>query len=69
MRQRKKSSEKKISVKVGKTAKIKAKITLVDKNKKRIPKGHGAKLRYKSSDPSVVTVSKKGKVKGVSKVK
>ena len=57
----------KYSVKVGKTAKIKAKVTLVNKNKKHIPKGHGAKLRYKSSDTSIATVSKNGKIKGIKK--
>ena len=59
--------KKKYTVKVGKTAKIKAKITLVNKNKKHIPKGHGAKLRYKSSDTSIATVSKNGKIKGIKK--
>ena len=57
----------KYSVKVGKTAKIKAKVTLVNKNKKHIPKGHGAKLRYKSSDTSIATVDKNGKIKGIKK--
>ena len=59
----------KYTVKVGKTAKIKAKITLVNKNKKHIPKGHGAKLRYKSSDTSIATVDKNGKIKGIKKGK
>jgi hypothetical protein len=59
----------KYTVKVGKTAKIKAKVTLVNKNKKHIPKGHGAKLRYKSSDTSIATVSKNGKIKGIKKGK
>ena len=57
----------KYSVKVGKTAKIKAKVTLVNKNKKHIPKGHGAKFRYKSSDTSIATVDKNGKIKGIKK--
>ena len=62
-------TKKKYTVKVGKTAKIKAKITLVDKNKKHISKGHGAKLRYKSSDTSIATVDKNGKIKGIKKGK
>ena len=57
----------KYTVKVGKTAKLKAKVTLVNKNKKHIPKSHGAKLRYKSSDTSIATVSKNGTIKGVKK--
>lgn len=56
----------KLKVKKGKTVKIKAKV----KN----PKGkkvstHIAKVRYESSDPSVATVNKKGKVKGLTKGK
>ncbi|MBR4314391.1 MAG: Ig-like domain-containing protein, partial [Lachnospiraceae bacterium] len=61
--------KKKYTVKVGKTAKIKAKVTLVNKNKKHIPKGHGAKFRYKSSDTSIATVDKNGKIKGIKKGK
>ena len=57
----------KYTVKVGKTAKIKAKVTLVNKNKKHIPKSHGAKFRYKSSDTSIATVDKNGKIKGIKK--
>ena len=57
----------KLALKVGKTAKIKAKVTLVNKNKKHLPKSHGAKFRYKSSDPSIATVSANGKVKGIKK--
>ena len=62
-------TKKKYTVKVGKTAKIKAKVTLVNKNKKHIPKGHGAKFRYKSSDTSIATVDKNGKIKGIKKGK
>ena len=60
-------TKKKYIVKVGKTAKIKAKVTLVNKNKKHIPKSHGAKFRYKSSDTSIATVDKNGKIKGIKK--
>ena len=34
-----------------------------------IPKGHGAKFRYKSSDTSIATVDKNGKIKGIKKGK
>ena len=57
----------KYTVKVGKTKKIKAKVTLVNKNKKHIPKSHGAKFRYKSSDTGIATVDKNGKIKGIKK--
>jgi hypothetical protein len=60
-------TKKKYTVKVGKTAKVKAKVTLVNKNKKHIPKSHGAKFRYKSSDTSIATVSKNGTIKGIKK--
>ena len=40
---------------------------LVNKNKKHIPKSHGAKFRYKSSDTSIATVSKDGQIKGIKK--
>lgn len=62
-----KLTKSKFTVKVGKTAKIKAKITLVNKNKKHIPKSHGAKFRYRTSDSSIATVSKSGKIKGIKK--
>ena len=41
----------------------------MDKNKKHIPKGHGAKLRYKSSDIGIATVSKSGKIQATKKGK
>lgn len=62
-----KLTKKSYTVKVGKTTKVKARITLVDKSKKHISKAHGAKFRYKSSDTSIATVSKKGKIKGIKK--
>ena len=55
----------KISVKVGKTAKIKTTVKLVKKNKKVLPKKICAKLRYRSSDESIATVTSSGKIKGV----
>ncbi len=57
----------KYTVKVGKTAKIKASVTLVNKNKKHLPKKYAAKFRYRSSDTSIATVSKNGKIKGIRK--
>ena len=42
-------------------------MTLVNKNKKHIPKSHGAKFRYKSSDTGIATVDKNGKIKGIKK--
>ncbi len=51
-----------LTVKLGKTKRIKATVNPVKKGKL---KNHVAKLRYISSDPSVATVSYAGKVKGV----
>ena len=52
----------KISIKVGKTAKIKASM----KKSKKV-NVHIAKYRYESLDESIATVDKNGKVKGISK--
>ena len=52
----------KVSLKKGKTFKIKAKVAKVKKNKKLMPKRHVATLRYKTSDSKVATVSKSGKI-------
>ena len=57
----------KYTVKVGKTAKIKASVTLVKKNKKHLPKKYAAKFRYRTSDTGIATVDKNGKIKGISK--
>ena len=57
------------SIKKGKTAKIKAKVTLFNKKKKHLNKGHGATVRYISSDKNVATVDKNGKIKAVGKGK
>jgi len=53
------------TVTVGNTSKIKAKVTLVDKNKKHLPKKYAARFRYKSSDESIATVDGNGKIKGI----
>ncbi|WP_029072486.1 Ig-like domain-containing protein [Kandleria vitulina] len=55
------------SIKVGKTAKIKAKVTLKNSKKKLLPKSHAAKLRYKSSNTKIATVNKNGTIKGKKK--
>ena len=52
----------KVSLKKGKTFKIKAKVNKVKKNKKLMPKGHAPKLRYLTSDSKVATVNAKGKI-------
>lgn len=52
----------KVTLKQGKTFKIKAKVKKVKKNKKLMPKSHVQKLRYMSSNDSVATVSKSGKI-------
>ena len=62
-----KVTKSKLTVKVGKTAKVKAKVTLVDKNKKHIPKSHAAKFRYRTSNKKIATVTKSGKIKGIKK--
>ncbi len=58
-------AKKKYTLKKGKKAKIKAKLVLQKKGKKVVK--HTAKFRYATSDSSVATVSKKGKIKAVDK--
>ena len=55
------------SIKVGKTATVKAKTVLVDKSKKQLSKAHAAEFRYATSDKKIATVDKNGKIKGVAK--
>lgn len=55
------------SLRVKKAAKFKAKATKEVKGKKFMPKRHEPKIRYTSSDKSVATVNKSGKIKGVGK--
>ena len=62
-----KATKKALTVKVGKTVKAKAKITLVDKKKKHIPSSHAPKFRYRTSDKKIATVDKNGKIKGIKK--
>lgn len=51
------------TIRKGKTVRIKAKLTRVDKNKKLLTRGHGRKLRYMSSDKTVASVSRSGVIK------
>ena len=51
-----------VSLKVGKTHKIKAKVTKLKAGKKLMPAAHAPKLRYVSSDEAVATVSASGKI-------
>ena len=55
----------KVSIKKGKTFKIKAKVKKLKKGKKLMPTKHELKIRYLTTDASIATVSKKGKIKGV----
>ncbi|MCR4691065.1 MAG: exo-alpha-sialidase [Lachnospiraceae bacterium] len=58
-----KLKKKAYTIKVGKTKKIKAKIVKQNKKKKELPNKYAKKFRYASSDKTVATVSKKGKIK------
>ncbi|SEL55977.1 Ig-like domain (group 2), partial [Butyrivibrio sp. ob235] len=60
-----KLSTKTISISAGGTANIKATVKMESGKKKALSEGHAAKLRYASSDISVATVDKSGKVTGV----
>lgn len=61
-----KLSKSALTIKKGKSAKIKASVTKVKKSKK-LATGHAVKLRYISNDPRIATVSAKGKVKAKKK--
>ena len=60
-----KLSKTKYTLNVGSTAKIKAKTVLVDKKKKKLSNAHEKEFRYASSDTSIATVDKNGKIKGI----
>ena len=62
-----KLSKKKVTLKKGKTAKVKAKLVLYKKGRKTLD--HVAKFRYASSNENVAKVSKKGTIKAVGKGK
>jgi hypothetical protein len=53
----------KVSLKKGRTYTIKAGVIKLDKGKKLMPVSYAPKLRYLSSNKSVATVSKTGKIK------
>lgn len=57
-----KIKKKTVTLKVGKTYKIKAGVTNLKPKKKLMAKGHAAKLRYLSSDKKIAAVSKSGKI-------
>ena len=52
----------KLSLKKGKTFKIKAKVNKLKKNKKLMPKSHAPTLRYMTSNKKVATVNSSGKI-------
>ncbi|MBO5994670.1 MAG: Ig-like domain-containing protein, partial [Firmicutes bacterium] len=52
----------KVSLKVGKTYKIKGNVVKLDKKKKLMMKDHEVKLRYVTSNKKIATVSKSGKI-------
>lgn len=60
-----KLAKKSLALAVGKSAKVKGKVVLVNKKKKQLSKKHAATLRFESSNPNVAKVSKSGKVTGV----
>ena len=51
-----------VSLKAGKTYKVKASVTKLQKGKKLMPTGHAPKLRYVSGNRKIATVSKTGKI-------
>ena len=55
------------TLKVNKTAKIKAETVLVDKKKKQLSDAHAPQFRYASGNTEVATVDKNGKIKAVGK--
>ena len=56
-----------VSLKAGKTYKIKANVVKLQKGQKLVPTSHAPKLRYVSSNKKIATVSKSGKIKAKSK--
>ena len=61
------TSKTNVSLKTGKTTKVKAKVTLVSPKRKSLSDGHAPLLRFASSNKKVATVDKTGKVKGIGK--
>ncbi len=54
--------KKSVSLKKGKTYKIKASVTKLQKGKKFMPSWHAPKLRYVSENKKIATVGKGGKI-------
>lgn len=57
----------KVSLNVGSSYKIRATVEKLQKDKQFMPKTHGAKLRYRSTNKNIATVSKSGKIKAKSR--
>ena len=55
------------SLKIGRTATIKAKTVLVSKNKNQLTNAHAKEFRYATSNKKVAIVSEKGKITAVGK--
>ena len=62
-----KLSKSSYTLKVNKTATVKAEIVLEDKKKKQLSDSHAPEFRYASSNTKVATVDKNGKIKAVGK--
>ena len=60
-------STKSLSIKKGRSARIKATVKLVDSKKKMLSDAHAATFRYVSDDMSIAKVDKNGRVKGIKK--
>ena len=61
-----KTSKNTYKLKAGKATKLKAKTIKIKSSRPLLGKGHGARLRYASSDNHIATVSKGGKIRAVS---
>ena len=59
----------KFTLKVNKTATIKASTILVEKGKRQLTDAHAKEFRYATSNKAVATISKSGKIKAVGKGK
>ena len=56
-----------LRIKAGKTAAIKATVRTLKKGRRLMPRGYAAKLRYLSTDRTIATVTKSGRIKGIRK--
>ena len=61
------TSKSSVTLAVGKTSTIKAKVVLVDAKKKQLSDAHTKEFRYVTSNKKVATVSSEGKIKAVGK--